>query len=166
MELLLFKHGRRVAGVVLALGVLWMGLAGIHRSLWLDEAWVANSIHANSLGEMLWGGEWLQTSPPLFLLIARAAVNVFGLSTETLRAVPLLFACIAGIAVWCASGRWAPLAVAAVLLPGVAVEYFGAFKQYGAEAAAVAVVLWSATLPADASSSDRCMCLGSALLIL
>ena len=143
MELLLFKHARRVAGVVLAFAVLWIGVQGLHRSLWLDEAWVANSIRANSLGEVFWGGEWLQTSPPLFLLIARAAVNVSGLSTETLRLVPLVFACIAGIAVWGASGRWAPLAVAAVLFPNVAVEYFGAFKQYGAEAAAVAVVLWA-----------------------
>jgi hypothetical protein len=123
--------------------VLWIGLAGIHRSLWLDEAWVANSIRANSLAEMFWGGEWLQTSPPLFLLMARVAVNVFGLSTETLRAIPLLFACLAGIAVWGASRRMAPLAVAVLLFPGVPVEYFGAFKQYGAEAAAAAVVVWA-----------------------
>jgi hypothetical protein len=143
MELILFKHGRRVAGIVLALGVLWIGQAGLHRSLWLDEAWVANSIRANSLAEMFWGGEWLQTSPPLFLLIARAATNVFGLSTETLRAVPLLFACIAGIATWGAARGMAPLAVAALLFPSVPVEYFGSFKQYGAEAAAVAVVLWA-----------------------
>ncbi|MEO5925311.1 MAG: hypothetical protein ABIR70_15930 [Bryobacteraceae bacterium] len=143
MELLLFKHGRRVAGVLAALGVLWIGTQGIHRSLWLDEAWVANSIHASSLAEMFWRGEWLQTSPPLFLLIARAAVGVFGLSTETLRAVPLLFACIAGIAIWRAAGRIAPLAVAALLFPSVAVEYFGAFKQYGAEAAAVTLALWA-----------------------
>lgn len=115
--------------------------------MWLDEAWVANSVRANSLGEMFWGGEWLQTSPPLFLLTARAAVAVFGLSTETLRAVPLLFALLAAVAMLGAARKVAPgraaLAAAALLFPDVAVEYFGSFKQYGAEAAAVAVVLWA-----------------------
>ena len=127
--------------------MLGLGLAGLHRSLWLDEAWVANSLRARSLGEMFWGGEWLQTSPPLFLLTARAAVAVFGLSTESLRAVPLLFALLAAVAMLGAARKvapaWAALAAAALLFPGVAVEYFGSFKQYGAEAAAVAVVLWA-----------------------
>lgn len=98
---------------------------------------------------MFWGGEWLQTSPPFFLLTARTAVAVFGLSTETLRAVPLLFALLATVAMLGAARKvapgWAALAAAALLFPDVAVEYFGSFKQYGAEAAAVAVVLWATT---------------------
>jgi len=147
MDISLLKHVARGACWLVLLAGVFVGLQGIHRSLWLDEAWVANSIRAISLGEMFWDGEWLQTSPPLFLLLARLAVGVFGLSTETLRAVPLAFACLAGIVIWGAARRvapaWAPLAIAALLFPDIAVEYFNSFKQYGAEAAAVAVVLWA-----------------------
>lgn len=127
--------------------VVALGVQGLHRSLWLDEAWVANSIRVFPLGEMFWGGEWLQTSPPLFLLSARAVVGVFGLSTEVLRAVPLGFALLAAVAMLAAARKvapgWAAVAGAALLFPDVAVEYFGSFKQYGAEAAAVACVLWA-----------------------
>ncbi len=49
----------------------------IGRSLWLDEAWVANSIHAPSLREMFYYPDWLQTNPPSFLLLSlRAAINL------------------------------------------------------------------------------------------
>src|SRR5689334_16091070 len=95
MDFTLFKHerpiSRLVPPVLLLSAVLWLGFRGLSRSLWLDEVWVANSIRENSLAGMFWGGEWLQTSPPLFLWIAR----LFDSSTETFRAVPLLFAVIA-----------------------------------------------------------------------
>ena len=147
MDSSLLKHVARGSRWVIPLAALWLGLQGIHRSLWLDEAWVANSIRAMSLGDMFWGGEWLQTSPPLFLLIARAAVGVFGLSTETLRAIPLAFALVAAVAMLGAGRRvapaWAALAAGALLFPNIAVEYFNSFKQYGAEAAAVSVMLWA-----------------------
>jgi hypothetical protein len=148
MDSFLFKHVRWVAGMVLAGAILWIGVRGIHRGLWLDEAWVANSIGATSLAEMFRGGEWLQTSPPLFLLVARTAIKVFGLSTPALRSVPLLFALIATIAMWFASRRAAPtvapITTAALMLPSLSIEYFMSFKQYGGEAAAVAIVLWAA----------------------
>ncbi len=38
MELLLFKHGRRVAGVILAFAVLWIGSRNPSELPWLDEA--------------------------------------------------------------------------------------------------------------------------------
>jgi hypothetical protein len=152
MESLLFKHVRSVvsiiAGIVLTAAILWIGVQGIDRSLWLDEAWVANSIRATDLGEMFRGGEWLQTSPPLFLLAARVSVRTFGLSTAAFRIVPLLFATIAAGAMWFASRRVAPtltpLVVGALILPSLAIEYFMSFKQYGAEAAAAGLVLWAA----------------------
>ncbi len=139
---------RWVAGLIL-LGTLALGLYGIHRSLWLDEAWVANSVRAASLGGMFRGGEWLQTSPPLFLLAARASVVLFGLSTAAFRAVPLLFALIAVTALFLAVRRasnesWAVLAAAALGFLSTAIEYFRSFKQYGGEVAAVAVVLFAA----------------------
>jgi hypothetical protein len=42
----------------------------LHQSLFVDEAW-ANSVLTESLHEMLYYDNWLQTSPPLFLLLVR-----------------------------------------------------------------------------------------------
>jgi hypothetical protein len=69
----------RTATIALLAFILVLGLYGIGRSLWLDEAWVANSINAPALGGMFHYPNWLQTSPPLFLLLARGAVGMFGL---------------------------------------------------------------------------------------
>ena len=80
----------RFATVALLALTLVLGLYGIERSLWLDESWVANSVNAPTLGGMFYYPNWLQTSPPLFLLLARAAIRVFGLSTVVLRSVPVL----------------------------------------------------------------------------
>ena len=140
--------GRFATLALLAL-TLVLGLYGIERSLWLDEAWVANSVNAPTLGGMFYYPNWLQTSPPLFLLLARAAIRVFGLSTVVLRSVPLL---ISLVAVWAMLGTSrrlvsAPLAVLATAVlafhPTV-VEYFRSFKQYGGEVAATCLVLWAA----------------------
>ena len=78
----------RLALILLLSATLVLGLFGIARSLWLDEAWVANSVHAPTLREMFYYPGWLQTSPPLFLLLERGAVRIFGLSNPALRAVP------------------------------------------------------------------------------
>lgn len=147
MDSFLFKHVRGGAGLILAAVFLGIGLKGIDYSLWLDEAWVANSVRATTLADMFLGEDWLQTTPPLFLLVSRAAVNVFGLSTPVFRLIPLTFAFLGGVGMWFAARRvapiLAPLAVAALILPSLAIEYFTSFKQYGAEAAAVAIVLWA-----------------------
>ena len=62
----------RLATIVLLGFTLILGLYGIERSLWLDEAWVANSVHAPTLHGMFYYPNWLQTSPPLFLLLAES----------------------------------------------------------------------------------------------
>lgn len=144
MDFTLFKHDkhlrRLVPPVLLWITVLWIGFRGLSRGLWLDEVWVANSLRESSLAAMFWGGEWLQTSPPLFLLIARVVDGV--------RVVPLLFASVATIAMYLAARKiaphWAALATATLMFPAVAIEYFTSFKQYGAEAATVALILWAA----------------------
>jgi len=133
---------------VLAL-TLVLGLYGIERSLWLDEAWVANSVNAPTLGGMFYYPNWLQTSPPLFLLLARTAVNLFGLSTVVLRSVPLVLS-LAAVAMMLAAARrlvsppLAVLATATLAFHPTVVEYFRSFKQYGGEVAAAAAVLWAA----------------------
>lgn len=138
-----------MATVALLALTLVLGLYGIERSLWLDEAWVANSVHAPTLGGMFYYPNWLQTSPPLFLLLARAAVSVFGLSTVVLRSVPLLLSLVAVAAMLEAARRvvsppYAVLATAILAFHPTVVEYFRSFKQYGGEVAATAAVLWAA----------------------
>jgi hypothetical protein len=139
----------RTAAIALLTLTLVLGLYGIGRSLWLDEAWVANSVNAPTLGGMFYYPNWLQTSPPLFLLLARSAVELFGLSTVVLRSVPLALSLVAVAGMLAASRRvvspsFAVLATAILAFHPTVVEYFRSFKQYGGEVAATAVVLWAA----------------------
>jgi hypothetical protein len=139
----------RFATFALLACTLVLGLYGIERSLWLDEAWVANSVNAPTLGGMFYYPNWLQTSPPLFLLLPRAAIRVFGLSTVVLRSVPLLISLVAvwamlGAARRVVSAPFAVLATAVLAFHPTVVEYFRAFKQYGGEIAATSLVLWAA----------------------
>jgi len=127
---------------------LVLGLYGIQRSLWLDESWVANSVNAPTLGGMFYYPNWLQTSPPLFLLLARGFVRTFGLNTVVLRSVPLVLS-LAAVWTMLGAGRrvvsapFAILATAALAFHPTVVEYFRSFKQYGGEVAATGAVLWA-----------------------
>jgi hypothetical protein len=139
----------QLATVALLTLTLVLGLYGIERSLWLDEAWVANSVSAPTLGAMFYYPNWLQTSPPLFLLLSRIAISVFGLSTVVLRSVPLVLSLVAVWAMLAAARRivsppFAVLATAALAFHPTVVEYFRSFKQYGGEVAATSLVLWAA----------------------
>jgi hypothetical protein len=139
----------RTATIALLGFTLVLGLYGIERSLWLDEAWVANSVNAPTLGGMFYYPDWLQTSPPLFLLLARTAISIFGLSTVVLRSVPVLVSLMAVAAMLAVSRRvvsppFAVLATAILAFHPTVIEYFRSFKQYGGEVAATAAVLWAA----------------------
>lgn len=61
------------------------------RSLWADEAWVANSVLEPTISETLYYRSWLQTSPPLFLMLLRLVVSTLGISNEAFRLVPVTF---------------------------------------------------------------------------
>jgi len=135
---------------LLLAATLAFGLFGIERSLWLDEAWVANSVHAPTLREMFYYPGWLQTSPPLFLLLERATIHLFGLSNAALRAVPLTLEMAAVGLFFAAARRVAalPLAVLATTLVAfhpVAIEYSRTAKQYSGEVAASAALLAAAS---------------------
>ncbi len=136
----------RWAAAGLLLCTLTLGIYGIGRSLWLDEAWVANSILAPTLRGMFYYPNWLQTSPPLFLLLERWAVSVIGLSNISLRIVPLALALVAvagmlAVARRVVSPPFAAMACAALAFHPTAVEYFRSVKQYSGEVAATTLVL-------------------------
>jgi uncharacterized membrane protein len=80
---LLVLGGLLVAGVITRIHLL-------DRSLWLDEAWVANSIRAPNLHQAIYYDDWLQTTPPLFIVLSRLVTAVFGTSNAAFRALPAL----------------------------------------------------------------------------
>src|SRR5580658_7233610 len=86
------KHVPLLIAGALLLAVLGLGIFGMSRSLWLDEAWVANSVQAPSLSGMFYYPGWLQVNPPLFLLLVRGVVRLAGASNAAFRLIPLLLA--------------------------------------------------------------------------
>jgi hypothetical protein len=113
--------GRWLAGAILA-GLLAGGVAvrahGLARSLWLDEAWVANSVLEPELRAMFRPEAWLQTTPPLLLLLVRGAVALGGESNVAFRSVPALFS-LTALGLFAALAlRWLrrPAALAALAL--------------------------------------------------
>jgi len=154
----------------LLLYTLGLGLYGINRSLWLDEAWVANSIRTPDIRDMFIYREWLQTSPPLFLLLERFAVDLFGLSSFSLRVIPLSAAILAAGAMWAAARHvlpcpWAVLASALLVANPTVIEYSRTVKQYSGEVAVSAVLLWAAAAYFENPSRERYGWLLSAVVI-
>ncbi len=143
------KLASRLTAPVLLFAVLGLGLLGIRRSLWLDETWVANSIREPSLHGMFQYPGWLQTTPPLFLLLVRTVVGMVGASNANFRIVPLSFAVAAAAFTLAAARRvltptMAALATALVVFDGTAIEYSHTLKPYSAELAASSVLLTAA----------------------
>jgi hypothetical protein len=141
---------RRTTFYVIAIGVGVYGVVlrcvGLGKSLWLDEAWVANSVAAPSLSGMFYYDAWLQTSPPLFLVLVRNTVATFGLTNSVLRAIPLLMGLSAALAMFIFAKRvvsrpYALLATALFVLSPVAIEYSKTLKQYSSELAASTTIL-------------------------
>ena len=118
----------------------------ISRGLWTAEAWVANSVLESTLSRMFFYSRWLQTTPPLFLLLVRSAVRVFGLGNAVLRAVPLAFGIAAVLLQAVLNSRmfrpcFAVFGTALVAFSPVAVALSKELKQYSADCAAAALVL-------------------------
>jgi hypothetical protein len=148
----MLAHNRRIqnlAAAALVLATAALGIRGIGRSLWLDEAWVANSIVAPSLHDTFYYPEWLQTSPPLFLVAARGAVGLLGLSNAALRIVPLIFALMAVASFLVVvrrivSSPIAILAGALLAFSPATIEYAHTSKQYSGELLATVLILGAA----------------------
>ena len=148
-----------IAIIIGVYGILLRCL-GLGRSLWLDEAWVANSVAARSVAGMFYYDSWLQSSPPLFLLLVREWVAAFGLTNMALRAVPLLMGLGAALSMvlLCRRILWRSYALAAwtlFVLSPVAIEYSRTLKQYSSELAASTTILLFCILYIQAPTSRR-----------
>ena len=86
-----FTRLNLVRGITVTAGILailYLRLMFMNFNLWLDEAWVANSILSPSVSEMLYYDQIVQTTPPLLLVIVRATVFSLGQSEVSFRVVP------------------------------------------------------------------------------
>src|SRR5579863_271497 len=89
---------------------------------------------------------WLQSNPPLFLLLSRMAIRLFGLSNASFRIVPLFFSLLAFAAILAAGRRlftpsFAVLASALVAFHLSSLEFSRTLKPYTAELAVTAILI-------------------------
>ena len=123
----------------------------IGKSIWSAEAWVANSVLADSIGHMFHYEAWLQTTPPLFLLLVRGIVHLAGVSVGSLRAVPFGLSMMSLILVAWLSGLilqtpFAVLCTTLVALSPPAVVFSKEVKQYSGDlvtSCLLLFVLWT-----------------------
>lgn len=119
----------------------------IGKSLWTSEAWVVNSALSPTLRQIFHYEGWLQTTPPLFLIIVRETVRVFGLSTFTLRAIPFLLSLFSLFFLALLSRKilrtpFAVLCTALLALSPPAVVFAKEVKQYSGDLAATCCLLF------------------------
>lgn len=121
-------------------------MVGIGGSLWLDEAWVANSILAPTAYDTLYYRYWLQSSPPLWLLLERVITVLGGASEIALRLLPVSYgvaACALAVVTFRRSCRPAGLSVGVALVAGNywVVKYALQVKQFSGDVLASMIVI-------------------------
>ncbi len=111
--------------VLLALGCLaallaiyQLRVAHLPRGIWLDEAWLLNSVRAPTLHAAIFYEDWAQTTPPLFVVLLRALHLGLGLRPAQLLFVPIAFGVASLPLFWALARRVlsAPYAALALLL--------------------------------------------------
>ena len=143
-----------VCAALLLLAALAVRLPGINGDLWLDEAWVANSILAPTWREMFFYPPWLQTTPPLHLIVTCLLVAVLGDANWVFRLLSLVFG-VASVFLAVRLGRrlYSPLigwlAGALIALSSSAAMFSKEGKSYSGElCAALVLMLLVVELPA------------------
>lgn len=143
-----------VCAVLLLFAALAARLPGITGDLWLDEAWVANSILAPTWREMFFYPPWLQTTAPLYLIVNRVLVAVLGDANWVFRLLSLCFGVgSVFVAVFLVRRIYSPLigwlAGALVALSSSAAMFSKEGKPYSGELlAALLLMLLAVELPA------------------
>jgi len=147
-----WKRFEALAFVAVIVAGIPIRLSMIGRSVWLDEAWVANASLARSLREMFYYPAWAQSTPPMVTLLLRVSAEVAGPGELALRLVPLV-AGVAALILLAATFRRAfpfPLALMATVFCVTnywAVKYAQQVKQYSTDFLAASLMLyliWSA----------------------
>jgi hypothetical protein len=143
----------------------------LDRSLWLDEAWVANSILEPTIHEMLYYRSWLQTSPPLFLILVRWVVAMLGISNDVFRLIPVVFGVLSVVLMIYVARRFLRpffslvATLLFVLCPAV-VYYSHELKQYTTDVFASLVLIGTGLMYLQRPSRTNFYSWLSSLLIL
>jgi len=129
------------------------------RSLWLDEAMLANNIVGRTFGALLGPLGQNQSAPWLFLFGERAAAIVFGPNELALRLLPLTAGILLPWVVWRTATRLADretgiIAASIVALSPLLLYYSNEVKPYGTDAL-VSAALAFATLRVLEDVEDR-----------
>jgi hypothetical protein len=129
------------------------------RSLWLDEAMLANNIVGRTFGALLGPLGESQTAPWLFLLGERAAAVVLGPTELALRLLPLVAGILLPWVMWVAAKQLADpetavIAAAIAALSPLLLYYSNELKPYGTDAL-VSAALVLATLRVLDAAADR-----------
>jgi len=132
--------------LLLSLLALSLYTTGLTRSLWLDEAWVANSLLQPTLSSTLFYPGWLQSSPPGFLTLARIPLALLPASERTLRLVPFAMTLLGLITSYLLFRRhlpryWALSAFAFLCFAPPVIFFARELKQYSTEMAVSALLL-------------------------
>ena len=127
------------------------------RSLWLDEAMLADNVIRRSFAGLARPLDFDQAAPLGFLWASKLVTFVFGTGERALRLIPLLAGLAALAMLWllarrATGSRWAAaLAVALLAASLEAVTYSAEFKQYGLDLLAAVAVPWLALRVLDAA---------------
>jgi hypothetical protein len=137
-----------------------MRYRGLGLSLWNDEAWLADSVLADSLHGMFFYEHWLQVTPPGYLLLLRLVVSLgYPLSNAFLHLLPFAASLVGLLAMWKVSRilfqpYLAPVALFLYALGPFSISYAHTLKQYSAELACAALIML-ATVRYLNSASNR-----------
>src|ERR1041384_7072187 len=126
-----------ILGGLLVIGAI-MRLSYLDRSLWLDEAWVANSVQSPTLHEAFYYDDWLQTTPPLFVVVSRVITTLFGTSNVAFRVFPAVAGIISillfgFIALRLLKPNYALMATALFVFNPRLILYSQSLKQYSTD---------------------------------
>jgi len=161
-----FLTSRKFPLLLILLGIILRLSNYIYnRSLWVDEAWVANDILTRTFKEIFLNKVnyvGLPAIPPAgFLLIEKSLVNIGGNSEYVLRLFPFLCGALAVILYWALLKKWtsqitAVMALSLFIFTGSLINYSAQCKQYSGEVM-VAIVLYLAAVyfQAKAASTGR-----------
>lgn len=143
------KHVEKALLLLALVLAIWFRMQGLDRSLWLDEAWVANSVLETTVPRMLFYDSWVPSPEPGFLLTSRLVTAELGPSNLTFRIVPLAFSFIALLAMLLLLHRlfpipWVAFGFALFALSPTAILYARTFKQYSGQLAMATILLLAA----------------------
>lgn len=127
------------------------------RSLWLDEAMLALNIVQRDFGGLLKTLDYNQGGPVGFLLLEKLVITLLGNNELTLRLIPLLAGCAAlllfALLLRQALGKIGTFTALALFAASAPLIYYTSeVKQYSSDVFVALLLLWLATIGADANS--------------